>query len=66
MIRVVVADDQQLIRAVFAALLASEPDIAVVGQAVTGREAVRQVTRHCPDVVLMDIRMSTAGRETGR
>lgn len=57
MIRVVVADDQQLIRAGFAALLASEPDIDVVGQAATGREAVRQVTRQRPDVVLMDIRM---------
>jgi len=57
MIRVVVADDQQLIRAGFAALLASEPDIDVVGQAATGREAVRLVTRQRPDVVLMDIRM---------
>ena len=57
MIRVVVADDQQLIRAGFAALLESEPDIEVVGQAATGREAVHQVTEHRPDVVLMDIRM---------
>ncbi|MBG6215380.1 MAG: response regulator transcription factor [Cryobacterium sp.] len=57
MIRVVIADDQQLIRAGFAALLESEADIAVVGQAGTGREAVDQVTRHRPDVVLMDIRM---------
>jgi len=56
-IRVVVADDQQLIRAGFAALLESEPDIEVVGQAATGREAVHQVTEHRPDVVLMDIRM---------
>lgn len=57
MIRVVIADDQQLIRAGFAALLESEPDIDVAGQAATGREAVEQVTRHRPDVVLMDIRM---------
>lgn len=57
MIRVVVADDQQLIRAGFAALLESEPDIEVVGQAATGREAVEQVTQQRPDVVLMDIRM---------
>ncbi|MFC5929034.1 DNA-binding response regulator [Cryobacterium melibiosiphilum] len=56
-LRVVIADDQQLIRAGFAALLESEPDIAVVGQAATGREAVEQVTRLRPDVVLMDIRM---------
>ncbi|MDJ0376565.1 response regulator transcription factor [Cryobacterium sp. PH31-L1] len=57
MIRVVIADDQQLIRAGFAALLESEPDITVVGQAGTGTEAVEQVSRHRPDVVLMDIRM---------
>ena len=57
MIRVVVADDQQLIRAGFRALLESEPDILVVAEASTGREAVRQVALHRPDVVLMDIRM---------
>jgi DNA-binding NarL/FixJ family response regulator len=57
MIRVVIADDQQLIRAGFAALLESEPDITVVGQAGTGTEAVDEVSRHRPDVVLMDIRM---------
>ncbi len=57
MIRVVIADDQQLIRAGFRALLESEPDLNVVGEASTGREAVEQVTRLAPDVVLMDIRM---------
>ena len=57
MIRVVIADDQQLIRAGFAALLASEADIDVVGEASTGAEAVELVTRLRPDVVLMDIRM---------
>lgn len=57
MIRVVIADDQQLIRAGFAALLESEPDITVVGQAGTGTEAVELVSQHRPDVVLMDIRM---------
>jgi DNA-binding NarL/FixJ family response regulator len=57
MIRVVIADDQQLIRAGFSALLASEADIDVVGEAATGREAVELVTRLRPDVVLMDIRM---------
>ncbi|SKA86216.1 two component transcriptional regulator, LuxR family [Agreia bicolorata] len=57
MIRVVIADDQQLIRAGFAALLASEADIDVVGEAATGAEAVALVGRLRPDVVLMDIRM---------
>lgn len=57
MIRVVVADDQQLIRAGFRALLESEPDFDVVGEAATGAEAVSVVTREVPDVVLMDIRM---------
>ena len=57
MIRVVIADDQQLIRAGFTALLASESDIDVVGQAATGAEAVELVGRLHPDVVLMDIRM---------
>ncbi|RFA14530.1 DNA-binding response regulator [Subtercola boreus] len=54
---VVVADDQNLIRAGFSALLANEPDIDVVGEAGTGAEAVEVVRRLRPDVVLMDIRM---------
>ena len=57
MIRVVVADDQQLIRAGFWSLLESEPDLEVVAEAGTGRDAVDAVTRLRPDVVLMDIRM---------
>ncbi|HEV7622894.1 MAG TPA: response regulator transcription factor [Amnibacterium sp.] len=57
MIRVVVADDQALIRAGFSALLASEPGIEVVGQAATGAEAVALARRERPDVLLMDIRM---------
>jgi DNA-binding NarL/FixJ family response regulator len=56
-IRVVVADDQHLIRAGFTALLSNEPDIDVVGNAGTGTEVVEVVTRLRPDVVLMDIRM---------
>jgi DNA-binding NarL/FixJ family response regulator len=56
-IRVVIADDQQLIRAGFRALLESEPDLDVVAEASSGREAVEQVTRLRPEVVLMDIRM---------
>ena len=57
MIRVLLADDQALIRAGFAALVAAEPDMTVVGQAATGREAVALTRRTAPDVVLMDIRM---------
>ena len=57
MIRVAIADDQQLVRAGFAALVDSEPDLEVVGEASTGAEAVALVTRTKPDVVLMDIRM---------
>ncbi|QWT23532.1 response regulator transcription factor [Subtercola sp. PAMC28395] len=57
MIRVAIADDQQLIRAGFSALLANEPDIDVVGEAATGTAAVELVKRLHPDVVLMDIRM---------
>ncbi len=57
MISVVIADDQQLIRAGFRSLLSAEPDLEVVGEAATGAEAVAVVTRTVPDVVLMDIRM---------
>lgn len=57
MIRVLLADDQALIRAGFGALVAAEPDMVVVGEASTGREAVALTRRHRPDVVLMDIRM---------
>jgi len=56
-IRVVIADDQQLIRGGFRSLLDSEPDIEVVGEAGTGAEAVSLVSQLKPDVVLMDIRM---------
>lgn len=57
MIRVVVADDQALIRGGFRALLDAEPDIEVVGEAAGGDEALVVVRRERPDVVLMDIRM---------
>jgi DNA-binding NarL/FixJ family response regulator len=57
MIRVAIADDQQLIRAGFRSLLEAEPDIEIVGEAGTGAEAVSLVNATRPDVVLMDIRM---------
>ena len=57
MIRVVLADDQALVRAGFRALLDAQDDIEVVGEAGNGEEAVRLATQLTPDVVLMDIRM---------
>jgi DNA-binding NarL/FixJ family response regulator len=57
MIRALVADDQQAVRAGFAALLETQHDITVVATAADGEEAVRQTDEHRPDVVLMDIRM---------
>ncbi|HZP72312.1 MAG TPA: response regulator transcription factor [Gaiellaceae bacterium] len=57
MIRALVADDQQAVRAGFAALLETQNDITVVATAADGDEAVRLTGEHRPDVVLMDIRM---------
>jgi DNA-binding NarL/FixJ family response regulator len=57
MIRVILADDQALVRAGFRALLDAEQDIAVVGEASNGNEAVALARAQKPDVVLMDIRM---------
>lgn len=56
-IRVVVADDQDVVRAGFGALLDTQPDITVVGSAGDGAEAVRVCREQEPDVVLMDVRM---------
>ncbi|MFC8076110.1 response regulator [Streptomyces sp. NPDC057307] len=57
MIRVLLADDQSLVRAGFRALLDAQPDIEVAGEAADGDEALRKVRELAPDVVLMDIRM---------
>jgi DNA-binding NarL/FixJ family response regulator len=67
MIRVVLADDQVLVRAGFRSLLDSQDDIEVVGEAGDGEEAVRLTSSLTPDVVLMDIRMpGTDGLEATR
>ncbi|MGH3702512.1 MAG: response regulator [Pseudonocardiaceae bacterium] len=57
MIRVVVVDDQPLVRAGIAMIVNAEDDIAVVGEAADGQEALTQVRAQRPDVVLMDVRM---------
>ncbi|MET9733444.1 response regulator transcription factor [Streptomyces sp. NPDC006458] len=56
-IRVLIADDQMMVREGFSVLLNAMPGIEVVGEAVNGREAVAKVRELAPDVVLMDIRM---------
>jgi DNA-binding NarL/FixJ family response regulator len=57
MIRVVVVDDQPVVRMGFGALLAAQPDMDVVGEAANGADAVSVATRTRPDVVVMDVRM---------
>jgi len=57
MIRVLLVDDQTLVRQGIRLLLEIEPDIQVIGQAANGREALQQVEALRPDVVLMDVRM---------
>ncbi|MFI9048294.1 response regulator [Streptomyces sp. NPDC053427] len=56
-IRVLIADDQKLIRQSFGIVLNAQPDIEVVAEAVNGEDAIRRIEETSPDVVLMDIRM---------
>ena len=56
-IRVLTVDDHALLRQGIASLLADEPDMTVVAEATTGREAVEQFRKHRPDVTLMDLQM---------
>ena len=57
MIRTLVADDQEVVRAGFSALLDTQPDFEVVASAADGAEAILLSDEHAPDVVLMDVRM---------
>ena len=56
-LRILVVDDQALVRRGFAMVLGNEPDIDVVAEAANGQEAIAAATQHRPDVILMDIRM---------
>ncbi|MBZ0241521.1 MAG: response regulator transcription factor, partial [Cutibacterium acnes] len=56
-IRLLLADDQQMVRAGFRLVLDAQPDMSVVGEANDGAEALQLVDELAPDVVLMDIRM---------
>ncbi|WP_307821679.1 response regulator transcription factor [Streptomyces coffeae] len=56
-LRVLLADDERMVRTALRAILSSEPDLEVVGEAGSGAEAVPLVRQLCPDVVLMDVRM---------
>lgn len=57
MIRILIADDQALVRTGFRVIVDAEPDLEVVGEAADGRAAIDETARLHPDVVLMDIRM---------
>ena len=60
MIRIVIADDHAIVRAGVRALFSTEDDLSVVGEAADGREAVAEVRRHNPDVLLLDLTMPEA------
>jgi two-component system response regulator DesR len=57
MIRVLLADDENLIRGALGALLSHEEDLAIVAEASTGPEAVAMAVRHTPDVAVLDLQM---------
>jgi DNA-binding NarL/FixJ family response regulator len=57
-IKVVLADDHAVMRDGLRLLLDAQPDLRVVGEAANGREAVRQISIHCPDVLIMDVAMA--------
>ena len=57
MIRVLIADDQELIRQSLGIVLGAEEDLEVTGMAKNGREVISMVQKNRPDVILMDIRM---------
>ena len=65
MIRVLLADDQAMIRSALAALLSLEADLEVVGEAGTCAEAVHEAARTHPDVILLDVQMPAGGAATG-
>ena len=58
-IRVLLADDQALVRSGFQMILSAQPEIEVVGEAEDGRQAIDLANRLLPDVILMDVRMPT-------
>ncbi|MEO3824640.1 response regulator transcription factor [Actinomadura sp. B10D3] len=60
MIRVLIVDDEWMVRAMLRTIMETAPDITVVGEAADGGEAVREAAAHRPDVILMDIRMPRA------
>lgn len=64
-IRVLVVDDQALVRSGFTMILDAQPDISVVGEAADGAEAIQAATQLRPDVILMDVRMPKYGRHPG-
>jgi DNA-binding NarL/FixJ family response regulator len=56
-IGILLADDQELMRMGFRMVIETQPDLAIVGEAEDGEQAVAQATKLCPDIVLMDVRM---------
>ncbi|GKQ39187.1 hypothetical protein ALMP_57160 [Streptomyces sp. A012304] len=61
-IRVLLADDHPVVRDGLAAMLSTQPDLTVVGEAATGAEALHQTASLAPDVVLMDLQMAWTAR----